>query len=79
METGMEYMSLLTLVQYGTPVILAVLMGVNIYQAVVIRQLQREIRELKASITWGAQCNERHIRIDARLDRLERRFNGDRE
>jgi hypothetical protein len=64
-------------VQYGTPVVLLALIGVNIYQAVVISQLQRDIRDLRSSITWGAQCNERHARIDERLDRIEKKvFNG---
>jgi hypothetical protein len=57
-------MSLINLVQYGTPVMLLGLICVNIYQAAVIRQLQRDISDLRSSITWGSQCNERHDGIN---------------
>jgi predicted short-subunit dehydrogenase-like oxidoreductase (DUF2520 family) len=67
----MEYMSLINLVQYGTPAALLGLICVNIYQAVIISQLQNEIRDLKSSITWGKQCDERHDSINKRLDRIE--------
>jgi len=69
----MEYMSLIGFVQYGTPLVLLGLIAINIYQAGVIKQLQDEVRSLKSSITWGAQCNERHAHIDTRLDKLETR------
>ena len=67
-------MSLINLVQYGTPVMLLGLICVNIYQAAVIRQLQRDISDLRSSITWGSQCNERHDGINARLDRIENKI-----
>jgi len=75
----MEYIGLVNLVQYGTPIILLGLMFLNIYQAVIIRQLQDDIHKLKSGITRGDTCNERHRRIDERLDRLEKKvFNGER-
>lgn len=74
----MEYITLVSLVRYGTPIALLGLMFLNIYQAIIIKQLQEDIRELKSNITWGSQCNERHGRIDTRLNRLEGKvFNGD--
>ncbi len=73
----MEYLGLLAAVKYGTPVLLLALIIINIYQSTVIKQLQYEIKNLKGSITWGDTCNERHARIDTRLDKVESKvFNG---
>ncbi len=67
----MEYMALAELVKYGTPVMLFALVILGVYQATCIRQLQRELSELKKSITWGDTCTDRHNGIERRLNRLE--------
>ena len=73
----MEYMSLATLIGYGTPILLLALIILNVYQSTVIYQLRKELSNLKESITWGNTCDERHKRIDQRLDKLEEKvFNG---
>jgi len=65
-------MALAELVKYGTPLMLLALIILNVYQATVIKQLQKELSELKKSITWGDTCADRHKEIDRRLAALER-------
>ncbi|MDO9548160.1 MAG: hypothetical protein Q7J65_04245 [Candidatus Marinimicrobia bacterium] len=67
----MEYMALTELVKYGTPAMLFALVILGVYQATCIRQLQRELSELKKSITWGDTCTDRHKGIERRITRLE--------
>ena len=64
-------MALAEFVKYGTPIMLLALIILNVYQSTIIRQLQREFSDFKKSITWSDTCNERHVSIDRRLDKLE--------
>ncbi len=67
----MEYMSLAMLVQYGTPVILFVLIVLNVHQSSMIRQLRKEVDDLKKNITWGDTCDSKHEEVSRRLRTLE--------
>ena len=72
-----EFMSLAMAVRLGTPILLFALVVLNVYQSTIIRQLQKELKDLKDGITWGDTCKQRHSDIERRLNKLENRvFNG---
>ncbi len=74
-----ELPSLGQFVEQGVPAILFTLVCLNIIQSVFIWLLWGSMRDLKTSITWGNTCNERHTRIDERLDKAENKINGIRK
>ena len=73
----MEYVELLTVIEYSTPVLLFGLIISSVYQIFTTNQLRKEVTDLKQSITWSDTCDERHARIDTRLNKIESKvFNG---
>ena len=64
-------MELLVFIGQSTPVLLGMLIIVNVGLLFSVRQLQKEMVDLKKGITWGDTCNERHVEISRRLGKLE--------
>ena len=72
----MEYMSLATLIKYGTPVILLALMILQVVSMLLVTLLWKKIGRMEDHIQWKDNCNDRHIAVDQRLTRLESVTNG---
>lgn len=68
--------TLITLIQYGTPVILLGLIISNVYLAQAVRVLQKSVDNVKEGVTWDDKCEALHGEINRRLKRLETQFNG---
>lgn len=63
--------NLVTLIQYGTPVILLGLIITNVYLAQAVKVLQGSVDGIKENITWKGECEKVHAEVNRRLDRLE--------
>ena len=64
-------MPLIKLIGQSTPALLGMLILVNVGLLFQVRQLMKELKDLKDSITWGDTCDERHQEISRRLGKLE--------
>ena len=69
-------MEFITLIQYGTPVILLGLIISNVYLKQAVKNLQEDVRDIKTGITWGDTCEQKHTEVDRRLERLESNVNN---
>ncbi len=67
METSLEI-----LMQDNLPALILALIILNVVQSTFMWVMYHSIKDIKSSITWGDTCNERHKRIDKRLDNLEK-------
>ncbi len=69
-------MSIVMLVQYGTPVILLGLIISNVWLTVTVKNLLISVRDIKKSVMWSDTCEKMHEGVDGRLDRLEKQANS---
>jgi len=69
-------MELLTLIQYGTPGLLLVIVVAIVRLSTRFDDVRDDIKDLKRGVIWNDTCEARHKGIDERLHRLERQRNG---
>jgi len=69
-------MEILTLVQYGTPGLLLVIVVAIVRLSTRFDDVRDDIKDLKRGVIWNDTCEARHKGIDERLHRLERQRNG---
>ena len=75
----MESIGLAGLLTWGTPALLLALIILSVYQSAIIRQLQKEVANMKSAtgVVWADTYQSRKEDIDRRLNRLENRvFNN---
>jgi len=79
----MDYMSLATLMDKGTPVLLLALLILSIVNTIFIRFLFAAVKEIKEDIVWRATYNSdqntvklQFKDIDRRITRVENKLNN---
>lgn len=69
-------MTLIRLIQYGTPVILLGLLITVARLVDGVKSLRGSIEKIEEGVIWKGECAAMHGGVDARLGRLEREANN---
>lgn len=69
-------MDIVTLIRYGTPIILLGLIISNVRLNVVVSSLVESMKDMKNNVVWTDRYDEHSDNIGGRLGRLEAQING---
>ena len=72
----MEFMSLATLIKYGTPVLLFALVILQVVTLTLTTLLWQKVGRMEDKMVWRDTCEKEHKAVDQRLNRLEAAANG---